>query len=83
MCGEIAMKKAEVITPKYGTYPYYFHLIFIPDGASKTLAEMDMYEYAKYDYMRKSILQLIKDLASVSSFQRQYTLFDYVQYKED
>lgn len=75
--GTIASKKAEIFTPKYGTYPYFFHLIFIPDGAEKTLAEMDMHEYAQYDYMRKSIIQLINELSSISKFQREYTLFDF------
>lgn len=76
--GTIAYKKAEVIVPKYGTYPYFFHLLFIPEGADKTLAEMNMYEYAQYDYMRKSIVQLIEEL-SKDSFQRQITLFDLVE----
>ena len=75
--GRIAYKKSQVITPKYGTYPYFFHLLFIPDGADKTLAEMDMFEYAKYDYMRKSIVQLIGELSNGDPFQRQLTLFDY------
>ena len=74
--GTIAYEKAEIITPKYGTYPYFFHLIFIPDGADKTLAEMDMYEYAKYDYMRKSIIQLIDELSN-DPLCRQYHLFDF------
>lgn len=76
--GTIAYKKAEVIVPKYGTYPYFFHLLFIPEGADKTLAEMNMYEYAQYDYMRKSIVQLIEEL-SKDFFQRQITLFDLVE----
>lgn len=76
--GRIAFEKAEILTPKYGTYPYFFHLLFIPDGAEKTLAEMDMYEYAQYDYMRMSIIQLINELSSEDEFQRQYTLFDYL-----
>ena len=76
--GTIAYKKTEIIVPKYGTYPYFFHLLFIPEGADKTLAEMNMYEYAQYDYMRKSIFQLIEEL-SKDSFQRQITLFDLVE----
>lgn len=76
--GTIAYKKAEVIVPKYGTYPYFFHLLFVPEGADKTLAEMNMYEYAQYDYMRKSIIQLIGEL-SKDSFQRQLTLFDLIR----
>lgn len=79
--GTIALEKAEILTPKYGTYPYFFHLIFIPDGANKTLAEMDMFEYAQYDYMRKSIVQLINELSD-DPFQRQYTLFDYIEEEE-
>lgn len=79
LLGKIAPKKAEIITPKYGTYPYFFHLLFIPDGANKTLAEMNMYEYAQYDYMRKSIVQLIDELSKDGSFERQLTLFDYFQ----
>lgn len=77
--GTIAYKKAEEIIPKYGTYPYFFHLIFIPDGANKTLAEMDMHEYAKYDYMRKSIVQLISELSTSHELERKYTLFDYLK----
>jgi len=38
LVGKITYKKAEVVKPKYGTYPYFFHLVFIPDGADKTLA---------------------------------------------
>ena len=75
--GSIAYQKAKIDIPKYGTYPYFFHLIFIPDGAEKTLAEMDIYEYAQYDYMRKSIVQLIHELSHEDSFERQLTLFDY------
>ena len=40
---------------------------------------MDMYEYAQYDYMRKSIKCLIKEMSSDGLFERQYTLFDYIQ----
>lgn len=76
--GRIAIEKAEIITPKYGTYPYFFHLLFIPDGAEKTLAEMDMYEYAQYDYMRKSIIQLISELPSEDGVQRQYVISDFI-----
>ena len=60
--GRIANEVPVVSKPRYGTYPYFFHLIFIPDGANKTLAEMDMHEYAKYDYMRKSIVQMIDEI---------------------
>lgn len=77
--GKIADRVSEICNPKYGTYPYFFHLIFIPDGADKTLAEMDMHEYAKYDYMRKGIVQLISEISHCGSLQRQYTLFDYIK----
>lgn len=76
--GTIAYKEAEIINPKYGTYPYFFHLIFIPDGADKTLAEMDMYEFAKYDYMRKSIVHLIDEF-SRDPLYRQCHLFDLLE----
>lgn len=79
LSGTIAYHRPEVINQGYGTYPYFFHQIFIPEGENKTIAEMNMYEYAKYDYMRKSILQLISGL-SVESHRRQftqYTLYDY------
>lgn len=75
--GRIANEVSVVSKPRYGTYPYFFHLIFIPDGANKTLAEMDMHEYAKYDYMRKSIVQLIDEIEKSGELQRHYTLFDY------
>lgn len=74
--GRIANEVPVVSKPRYGTYPYFFHLIFIPDGANKTLAEMDMHEYAKYDYMRKSIVQMIDEIEKNGELQRHYTLFD-------
>lgn len=77
--GSIAYQKSKIDIPRYGTYPYFFHLIFIPDGAEKTLAEMNMYEYAQYDYMRKSIVQLIYELSCENTFERQLTLFDYFE----
>ena len=79
--GTIAYKKSEITVPSYGTYPYFFHLLFIPNGSNKTLAEMDMHEYAQYDYMRQSIVNLISELSTLKSFERQCTLFDYI--KED
>lgn len=75
--GRISDYIAEVSTPKYGTYPYFFHVFFIPDGADKTLAEMDMYEYAQYDYMRKGIVNMIQDISNSGIDLQQYTLFDY------
>lgn len=79
--GRIAYEKATVSKIEYGTYPYFFHLIFIPEGSNKTLAEMNMYEYAQYDYMRKSIKDLINKL-SKNTFEMPYTLFDYIHDKE-
>lgn len=81
--GRISHKVAVINNERYGTYPYFFNLIFIPDGASKTLAEMDMYEFAKYDYMRKSIRQLICNIEEhmvvlKDEQQYQYTIFDYL-----
>lgn len=61
--------------PQKGTYPYFFHTIFIPDGATKTLAEMDMFEFAKYDYIRKSIVSLISKLEYSYDFYDNYTFF--------
>lgn len=75
--GTIAYKKATVDSVKYGTYPHFFHLIFIPDGANKTLAEMDMHEFAQYDYMRKSIVQLIDELSG--GVCRQFSIFDFMR----
>lgn len=74
--GRIALEKAKEVEERYGTYPFFFHLLFIPDGSSKTLAEMDMFEYSKYDYMRKSIVQLIHNISQKGTIYRQYTLFD-------
>ena len=80
--GRISDYVAVIDDAKYGTYPYFFNLIFIPDGASKTLAEMDMFEFAKYDYMRKSIRQLIanikKEMGTLEYTQYQYSIFDYL-----
>ena len=76
--GTISYKQADILPYKYGTYPYFFHLIFIPDGASKTLAEMDMHEYAQHDYMRKSILNLIDELSNETLI-RQCTILDQIE----
>ena len=80
--GKIAEYVASIDQVKYGTYPYFFNLFFIPDGASKTLAEMDMYEFAKYDYMRKSIRQLIINIENhmdaLIDNRYQYTIFDFL-----
>ena len=78
MNGKIALEIPGSITPKYGTYPFFFHLIFIPDGANKTLAEMDAFEYAKYDYMRKGIVDMLKKMNSKVNSPKQYTIFDYL-----
>ena len=77
LLGTIAYQKSEIPKPMYGTYPYFFHLLFVPEGANKTLAEMNMYEYAQYDYMRKSIVNLIADLSTEGPIERQCTFFDY------
>lgn len=76
--GRIAFERAYINDKKYGTYPYFFHLLFIPDGSNKTLAEMDMFEYAQFDYMRKSIVQLIRNISQGGTLYRQYTLFDLI-----
>ncbi len=80
--GNIAYEMPKTILFKNGTYPYFFHLLFIPNGADKSLAEMDMHEYSKYDYMRKSIVQLISDISNNECLYRQYTLFDYFKEEE-
>ena len=67
--GHIANYVAQINNPRYGTYPFFFHRVFIPDGSNKTLAEMDMFEYAKYDYMRKSINDLLSKLSQLTLFQ--------------
>ena len=76
--GRIAFERAYINDKKYGTYPCFFHLLFIPDGSNKTLAEMDMFEYAQFDYMRKSIVQLIRNISQGGTLYRQYTLFDLI-----
>ena len=78
--GYIANYVAQINNPRYGTYPFFFHRVFIPDGANKTLAEMDMFEYAKYDYMRKSINDLLSKLSQLSLFQVDDTYEDLTFY---
>ena len=53
-----------------------------PEGANKTLAEMDMYEYAKYDYMRHSFEELIMRLSETEPIYRTYTIEDYLRNKQ-
>lgn len=83
LLGTIAREKSIIDVPQYGTYPYFFHLLFIPDGSNKTLAEMDMHEYAKYDYMRKSIIQLIDNISKSGFLTRPYDLYDYLIEKDE
>lgn len=74
--GHISKKALSSLDLAKGTYPKFFHSIFIPDGSDKTLAEMDVYEFSKYDYIRKSIKELINQLDYSYLFHDSYTLFE-------
>ncbi len=73
--GHIAHRIAIPSENQKGVYPSFFHLIFIPEGADKVLAEMNMFEFAKYDYMRKSIFDFIEKIKYNYTFTDQITLF--------
>jgi inosine/xanthosine triphosphate pyrophosphatase family protein len=42
--------------------PTFFHKIFVPDGSSRTLAEMEPSEFRLYDYRRKCLRDAIPEL---------------------
>ncbi len=47
------------------TSPWFFHSIFVPDGSTRTLAEMDAGEFASFDYRRRAVVELLgKDVFS-------------------
>ena len=73
--GSIAYNIAASNEIQKGTCPSFFNLIFIPEGASKILAEMDMFEFAKYDYIRKSIFDFINNIKYNHTFNNQINLF--------
>jgi inosine/xanthosine triphosphate pyrophosphatase family protein len=71
--GEISLEEKEspqAYSDLPASNPYYFHSIFVPQGASKTLAEMGGEEFCLYDYRHKSV----NDLMSKYSFKSRYPI---------
>ena len=59
------------------TNPYFFHMIFIPEGISKTYAEMNVSEFKKFDYRRKCATLLYRKLLRNDyGYSVQLSLFD-------
>jgi inosine/xanthosine triphosphate pyrophosphatase family protein/ribosomal protein S18 acetylase RimI-like enzyme len=49
------------------TDSHYFHKIFIPDGANRTLSEMEADEFFKYDYRRLCLEKAIPKIKAYSN----------------
>ena len=52
----------KINTEEKGNMGFGYDAVFIPDGADKTFAEMDMDEKNKYSHRKKALVQLIKFL---------------------
>ena len=57
--------KGRIIAAQRGTKGFGYDSVFIPDGAEKTFAEMDMKEKNVYSHRRKAVDKLVKFLAAV------------------
>jgi len=42
--------------------PYYFHQIFVPDGDTRTIAEMPGVDFARVDYRRRCVERLLAEV---------------------
>lgn len=51
-----------IITEKRGSQGFGYDPVFIPEGADKTFAEMDMAEKSEYSHRKKATLKLIRYL---------------------
>lgn len=65
-----------------GTYPFFFHSIFIPYGSEKTLAEMNLFEFSQHDYVRKCVQNFIDNISSEEVFTNEINLFNYLKINE-
>lgn len=59
------------------TNPFHFHSIFIPEGADKTIAQMDENEFVKYDYRRKAAVDLCSKISEFEVEQNRQINFEY------
>jgi inosine/xanthosine triphosphate pyrophosphatase family protein len=48
------------------TSPWFFHSIFVPEGTTRTLAEMGPEEFVMFDYKRRAVDQFIGKLRSTA-----------------
>jgi inosine/xanthosine triphosphate pyrophosphatase family protein/ribosomal protein S18 acetylase RimI-like enzyme len=53
----------------------YFHRIFIPDGAERTLGEMEPHEFVRHDYRRSCLAQAVELLHAGARQHIQESLF--------
>jgi len=76
--GEIA-SAIRISPPSTSNFPYtnatFFHSIFIPQGSSRTLAEMDSNELLKFDYRRACIAKALPLLRQHGALDSQLGLF--------
>ena len=57
--------KGQIITEQKGLQGFGYDPVFIPDGATKTFAEMTMDEKNSYSHRKKAISKLIDFLMSL------------------
>ena len=64
------VSKGEIITEKKGSLGFGYDPVFIPEGSSKTFAEMDLYEKNLYSHRRKAAEKLVTFLNNLKSNHR-------------
>ncbi|HLO98463.1 MAG TPA: non-canonical purine NTP pyrophosphatase [Fimbriimonas sp.] len=79
ICGEIA-SKPQRDRQSERNFPYtnatFFHSIFVPEGANRTLASMDANEFFEYDYRRRCVQEAAPFLLALPTSSMQTPLFD-------
>lgn len=60
--------KGKIITERCGLSGFGYDSVFMPDGATKTFAEMDLYEKNIYSHRRKATEKLIRYLKKEDAF---------------
>jgi inosine/xanthosine triphosphate pyrophosphatase family protein len=74
IAGEIQISQSAVTNFPF-TNATFFHSIFIPDGSTNTIAEMDSNEFLIYDYRRECIAKAVPMLRRYGSRDSQLSLF--------
>jgi len=78
--GEIAKEsKISTIAEKQVPYtnPFFFHSIFVPEGSTKTIGEMNKNEFKKIDYRRACAMNLSERLKTYEFISSSQLKFDF------